>query len=350
VAATIRQLLLRALSLFGVLLAVLLILVVLLGATGYSDNFLRAQISEDLRAYRQSLAQTTRDPAQIEASVAARQEELILSYGLDKPWYVRMPATVGRVLRLDLGEARSLQTADGSREVGAIIRERLPRTLLLLTTASILTASIGLLVGVRMATRVGTPLDKAVSYFAAISNAVPAWWLGILFILLFAIRLDWFPLGGMHSTPPPAEPWRRFLDQAWHAALPIATLVAVSVGPYIYTVRTMTMTVAQEDHVALARAKGLPEDQVLRRHILRVAAPPIVTGLILGLAGTIGGSILIETIFNWQGMGQLYFAAIGAIDDNVIIALTFIFTLIYVVLRFILDILYVLLDPRVRYG
>ena len=230
------------------------------------------------------------------------------------------------------------------------MRERLPRTVLLLTTASVITAAIGLFVGVRMATRVGSPLDKAVAYFAALSFAVPAWWLGILFILLFAFKLNWLPSGGMHSTPPPVDPWPRLLDQAWHAVLPIMTLVAVSVGPYVYSVRTMTMTVAQEDHVALARAKGLPEDQVLRKHILRVAAPPIVTGLILGLAGSLGGSILVETIFNWQGMGQLYFAAIGAIDDNVIIALTFIFTLIYVVLRFVLDVLYVLLDPRVRYG
>jgi peptide/nickel transport system permease protein len=132
--------------------------------------------------------------------------------------------------------------------------------------------------------------------------------------------------------------------------LPIITLVTVSVGPYIYTVRTMTMTVAQEDHVALARAKGIPEGQVLRRHILRVAAPPIVTGLVLGLAGSLSGSILVETIFNWQGMGQLYFQAIGALDESVVVALTFIFTLLYVVLRFVLDVLYLVLDPRVRYG
>jgi peptide/nickel transport system permease protein len=112
----------------------------------------------------------------------------------------------------------------------------------------------------------------------------------------------------------------------------------------------MTMTVAQEDHVALARAKGLPESQVLRRHILRVAAPPIVTGLVLGLAGSLSGSILVETIFNWQGMGQLYFQAIGALDEAVVVALTFIFTLLYVVLRFLLDVLYLALDPRVRYG
>jgi peptide/nickel transport system permease protein len=349
-AATIRQLALRALSLVGVVLAVLILQVVLLGATGYSDNLLRAQVSEDVRALRQSLSQTIRDPAELERTVEARRAELEDFYGLNDPWYTRLPATVGRVLRLDLGESRSLRTAEGSREVGAIVRERLPLTVLLLTTSSAITAVIGLLIGVRMATRVGTPLDRAVAYFAAISFAVPAWWLGILFILIFAFQLNWLPSGGMFSSPPPEGTWPRLLDLGKHALLPVLTLVTVSVGPYIYTVRTMTMTVAQEDHVALARAKGLPEGQVLRRHILRVAAPPIVTGLVLGLAGSLSGSILVETIFNWQGMGRLYFDAVGALDESVIVALTFIFTLLYVVLRFLLDVMYVLLDPRVRYG
>jgi peptide/nickel transport system permease protein len=326
------------------------LLVVSLGATGFSDDLLRAQVSEDVRGLRQSLSQTIRDPAELERTIAARQTELEAFYGLDQPWYTRLLPAVGRVLRLDLGEARSLRTATGSRDVGAIVLERLPYTILLLTTSSLITAAVGLLVGVRMATLVGTPLDRVIAYLAAISFAVPAWWLGILFILIFAFHLNWLPSGGMFSTPPPEETWQRWRDLGQHALLPIITLVTVSVGPYIYTVRTMTMTVAQEDHVALARAKGLPERQVLRRHILRVAAPPIATGLVLGLAGSLSGSILVETIFNWQGMGRLYFDAVGSLDEAVIVALTFIFTLMYVVLRFFLDVLYVLLDPRVRYG
>ena len=154
----------------------------------------------------------------------------------------------------------------------------------------------------------------------------------------------------MYSTPPPTEPFLRFLDLLTHAALPILTLVLVSVGPYIYIVRTMTLNVAQEDHVTTARAKGVPEGRVMGQHILRVAAPPIVTGLILGLTGTLGGSILIETVFNWQGMGRLYFDAVtGSPDEAVIVALTFIFTLLYVIARFVLEVLYIVLDPRVRY-
>jgi len=345
-----RTLAVRAVTLFGVLVAVLVLLVVSLGATGYSDRLLSAQVNEELRGFRQAQAQSIKDPAQLEAAVAQRKTELIAFYGLDESWWRRMPSQIWRVLTLDLGEARSLRTAEGSSKISDIVKERLPYTMLLLTTSSVITAFIGLIVGVRMATRVGTKPDRAVAYFAAVSFAVPAWWLGILFILVFAFKLSWFPAGGMYSNPPPDPGIDRWLDLAKHAILPAITLVLVSVGPYIYSVRTMTVTTALEDHVQLARAKGLPEGLIERRHILRVAAAPIVTGLVLGLAGSLGGSILTETVFNWRGMGRLYYDAIaGTPDEGVIVALTFLFTLIYLLARFLLDILYVVLDPRVRY-
>jgi peptide/nickel transport system permease protein len=168
--------------------------------------------------------------------------------------------------------------------------------------------------------------------------------------LLLSFGLGWLPSGGMYSSPPPEGAWARALDLALHAALPVLTLVLVSVGPYVYVVRTITMGVAQQDHVTLARAKGMPGRIVARRHVLRVAAPPIVTGLVLGLAGSLGGSILVETVFDWRGMGRLYYEAIvGTPDEGLIVGLTFMFTLLYVGARMILEVLYVVLDPRVRY-
>jgi peptide/nickel transport system permease protein len=125
--------------------------------------------------------------------------------------------------------------------------------------------------------------------------------------------------------------------------------VLVSVGAWTYVVRTMLLNTAQEFFVTAARARGLPEGTVMRRHILRVAAPPIATSIILGLTASLGGAILTETVFNWPGMGRLYFEAITTADEGVIVALTFIFTLLYVAARFILEILYVVLDPRIRY-
>jgi peptide/nickel transport system permease protein len=330
---------------------VLVLLVVTLGATGYSERILNAVISEELRNLRPQLAQTIRDPTQLEEAIATRRTELEHSYGLDVPWYQRLPGMVARVITLDLGEARTVRSSDGSSSVVDIILERLPPSLLLLTTSLLITAVIGVSVGTWLSTRVGSRLDRAVSYLAAVSFAMPGWWVGILLILGFGFALRLLPTGGMYSVPPPTGALDRLLDQAWHAILPILTLVLVSIGPSIYVIRTLTLNVAQEDHVTLARAKGMSDRDIARRHILRVAAPPIVTGLILGLAGTLGGAILVETVFGWQGMGRLYYDAIaGTPDDGLIVGLTFMFTLVYVIARMVLEVLYVILDPRVRYG
>jgi peptide/nickel transport system permease protein len=333
-----------------VLIIVLFLLVMTLGATGYSDRILDAQVGEELRVMRTGLAETITDPDAVEEIIATRRAELEVSYGLDREWYERLPAVVARVLVLDLGEARSIRASDGSNNVGDIIVERLPRTIMLLTTSLIITAVIGLTLGVWLSTRAGSRVDRFVSYVAAITNGLPAWWAGILLILVFSFWLRILPSGGMYSTPPPDGLIASTLDLAWHALLPILTLVLVSIGPSIYVIRTMTLNVALQDHVTVARAKGLSEGLIRRRHILRVAAPPIVTGLILGLAATLGGSILIETVFAWEGMGQLYFRTFsGQPDESIIIGLTFMFTIIYVAARLVLEILYVFLDPRVRY-
>jgi peptide/nickel transport system permease protein len=340
----------RGLTLLGVLVVVLVLLVVALGATGFSDKMLKAIVGEEVRGIRTALAQSIRDPDQLEATLAARRKDLERFYGLERPWYSRLPGMVLRVVTLDLGEARTLRSFKGSNKVTALVLERLPYTLLLITTATAITSVLGLWIGVVLATRVGSLTDRISSYLSAVSYAVPAWWAGILLILLLAFRLRLLPAGGLYSTPPPEEGLARFLDLLWHAVLPIATLVLVSIGAWAYTVRTMVLNTAQEFFVTVARAKGLPEGRVMGRYILRVAAPPIVTNLVLGLAGSLGGAILTETVFNWPGMGRLYYDAIVTADESLVVALTFMFTLLYVASRFLLEVLYVFLDPRIRYG
>lgn len=335
----------------GVLLVVQLLVVITLGATGYSDRMLEAVIGEQLRGMRSSLAETIRDPDSLEKALQVQRQEMEHTYGLDRPWFSRLPGMVFRVFTLDLGEAHTLRSAKGSNRVADIVLERIPNSMLLLTSSLAFTAVIGIFIGVRLSTRPGTLLDRTVSSFSAISFALPTWWVGILLILVLSFQLGILPSGGMYSAPPPEAGFARFLDLLYHALLPIITLILASLGPYVYVVRTMTLNIAQGDHVIVARAKGLKENLVTRRHILRVAAPPIVTGLIMGFAGTLGGSILVETVFNWQGMGRLYYEAIaGTPDEMVIVALTFVYTLIYVVARMVLEVLYVFLDPRVRYG
>ncbi len=342
----------------GVLLVVLVLLVGVLGATGFSDRMLSAIVNEDLRGIREGLTRTIRDPDRLEETLAARRQDLEQFYGLDRSWYERVPAMVLRVVTLDLGEARTLRSFENSPRVLTMVLERLPYTMALITTASVITALMGLAIGVKLATRVGTKLDRGVSFASAISYALPAWWAGILLIwlLAFELRIGACPsgppwtAGGLYCTPPPEESLARFLDLLRHAILPVITLVLVSLGAWAYTVRTMVLNTAQEFFVTVGRAKGLPEGLIMRRYILRVAAPPIVTNLVLGLAASLGGAILIETVFNWPGMGRLYYDAILAADETVIVALTFIFTLLYVVARFTLEVLYVVLDPRIRYS
>lgn len=346
-----KRLFVKALTMLAVLLIVQVLVVIALGATGYSDRMLEAVISEELRALRPALAETIRDPERLEVALSTRRVELEELYGLDRSWYTRLPGMVFRVFTLDLGEAHTLRSSTGSNRVAQIVMERIPKSMLLLTTSMIITAAIGLIVGARLSSRAGTTLDRVISSFSAVSYAFPTWWVGILLILFFAFRLGVLPSGGMYSAPPPEGGFMRFLDLLYHAILPVFTLTLAGIGPYIYVVRTIAVNTAQSDHVTVARAKGLSDGLVSRRHILRVAAPPIVTGLVMGFAGTLGGSILVETVFNWQGMGRLYYEAIaGTPDEMVIVALTFVYTLIYVVARMILEVLYVLLDPRVRYG
>jgi len=125
-------------------------------------------------------------------------------------------------------------------------------------------------------------------------------------------------------------------------------LVLANVGVSIYVTRTLVLNVSQEDFVMAAKARGLPEKIVRRRYVMRVAAPPILTNIILALAGSIGGAILTEAVFSWPGLGTLFYQAITTSDEALILGLTYIFTLIYVVARFLLEAMYVVLDPRVR--
>ena len=201
----LRTLAFRALGLLGVLLAVLVLVVVVLGATGVSDNILQAIIREEIQAVRENLAKTIRDPDQLEVAVQARRQDLVRAYGLDRPWYWRLPQMVRRVVTLDLGEARTVRSFGGSARVSHIVLERLPITMALFFSATVVISLVGLFLGAYVAMRPGSLVDRAVSYLSAGSYALPAWWTAILLILVLGYYLKLFPTGGMFSTPPPSE-------------------------------------------------------------------------------------------------------------------------------------------------
>ncbi|MCS7125348.1 MAG: ABC transporter permease [Aigarchaeota archaeon] len=345
----LKAVLYRSLSILIVVPTVLLLMVITLGLTGVSDRLLTSIAEQTVQDVKRTLATQIHDPEALELAVESHRRAIYSSYGLDKPWFYRIPSMMAQIVFFDLGRTRVLKSFTGSHEVSEIIIERIPNTLLLVTIPLIISAVIGIWMGVKIASKPGTILDRTISYLAMISYTLPSWWIGIVFIILFGFYLKIFPTGGMYSVPPPTETLPRLLDLIWHLILPTATLVVVQVGGWIYSTRMIVLNITKEDYVEAARARGLPEGMVRARYILRVAAPPIITNIILGLAGSLSGAIITETVFGWYGMGSLYYQAILNLEENLIIALTYIYTLLYILARIILEITYVILDPRVRY-
>ncbi len=347
-----RVLAIRAITLTATLIGIVLVTAIILGPT--SDKVLGAIVNEEVRAYSQALRQRAAGGAlnqsEIEALIAKYREELVRAYGLDRPWYERIIPLALTILKLDLGRTGTITSFTGSNNVRDIILERIPPTIMFLTTATVINIILGLVLGTALAFRRGGFLDRFFSLYSAISYALPAWWLGLLLIYVFVYRIPIFPPPtGLLSPNPPADPVGRFLDMASHAALPIITFVIATSGVWIYITRAIVIRVVEEDFVYVAKAKGLPDRVIMRGYIMRAAAPPIATNAILGLAGSLGGAILTETIFNWPGLGRLFYDAIGAQELTIILGLTYITAMIYVIARMILEILYIFLDPRVRY-
>jgi len=279
-------------------------------------------------------------------------------YGLDKPWYDRVIPLVLRTLTFNLGETRwdtvtNVAGLSAPAPVSAVILACLPRTIVMLTVAEIICFLIAIPLAPKIAYRYGTLMDRLIVSYAALFNAIPVWWLGMVFILLFAYLIPIFPA---QSTPIIkyinnffSDPLYNLVMIMYYAALPIITIVITFLGTWLYSVRAVVLRIVREDYVMVAKAKGLPEKDIIKKYIVRVAAAPIVTYIILALAGSLGGMIITESVFNYPGMGTLYYRAINAGDVATILGLTYVLTLVYIVARFILEVLYIYLDPRVRY-
>jgi peptide/nickel transport system permease protein len=274
----------------------------------------------------------------------------IKALGLDKPWYSpqRFANTLLKLLMLDLGKSHFFTSDSGSSSVKAIIMQKLPYTVLLFTSSTIIVSLIGLYTGAFVADKSGSVWDKSNSFFAVLSSSFPSWWVGMLMIFAFAFLYPIFPA---RSTPltSPSDPFY-ILDLLYHMTLPLITLVLVSFTAWSFIVKYFIGGVLREDFITAERAMGLPKKRIVYSHALRNAGPPIITGIALSLAGSFGGSIIIEAVFDWPGMGKLYYDAIGVMDVPIIIGLTYMFTLIFVITIFVTDIIYGYLDPRVKVG
>ena len=260
--------------------------------------------------------------------------------GLDQPLHVQYLKWLAQVLRGNLGI--SYQTG---LPVLEIIGQMLPNTLVLSGAALVLALIVAIPAGVISAARPSSKADHAVTLLALFGISVPTFWFGLMLIVLFSIVLGWLPPGGMQTIGAP----RSTLDLARHLLMPALVLGSASMALFARYTRSSVMAVLREDYVRTARAKGLAEGAVVYRHALRNALLTIVTVVGVQLPRLIGGAAVTETVFAWPGMGSLAVRAAFERDYPMIMGITLVISAVVAVSSLLVDLLYVYIDPRIRY-
>ena len=304
------------------------------------------------------LALTPGDPVELLASsLPDVQPEDIARlrkyYGLDDPIYVRYFKWVRSVLAGDLGHSRTY-----GQPVKVLIKQRLANTFQLLSGAFVLAFVIGISIGIYSALHQYSTLDYIATLFSFVGLATPVFWQGIMFILIFAVWAPWatvpqlawlkFPAGGM-MTPGVAEGAATVIDRLRHLILPTVVLATAGMASWVRYSRSSMLEVIRQDYVRTARAKGLGERTVTRRHAFRNALVPIITLVALAIPGILDGAVITETIFSWPGMGLLLFQAVLGHDHFVAMAVLLFLALATIMANLFADVAYALVDPRIRY-
>jgi peptide/nickel transport system permease protein len=303
------------------------------------------------------------NPARLLAGQHATQEQVeavAKLYGLDRPVVEQYWVYIGGLFRGDLG--MSLTTR---RPVADDLRQYLPATIELTTAAIILVIGLGLPTGLLAAIRRGRPLDHLIRVSTVAGVSMPIFWFGIVLQIVFYRNLQLLPIGGrlgIIDIEPPrvtgayvidtllAGDFGTFLSAVVHLILPAATLAAGSVAVVTRMMRASAIEVLDADHVRQARAKGLVERIVLGRHVFRNALIPTTTVIGLQVGTLLAGNVLTEVVFNWPGIGLYAVNAIRYLDYSAIMGVTLTVSIIYVFVNLLVDIAYVLLDPRISYG
>lgn len=264
-------------------------------------------------------------------------------WGLDKPVYERFLVYLYNLLRGDLGYSyRYLQP------VSTLIAERLPTTLLLTITSTLLAFFIGTYLGLRAVRKVGGKLDTILTTIMFVFWSIPSFWLGIILIMIFGVHLKILPISGLVSVREIKTGIWYYLDILYHSILPITTLTLITIPIYYKLTRDTALNQLSEDYVTTFRAVGIDEGRLFKKHIFRNAILPPVTVFGLQLGYAIAGAALIETVFGWPGMGRLLLDSIYMRDYPVIMGIYLVISISVVLSNFIVDLVYMLLDPRVR--
>jgi peptide/nickel transport system permease protein len=275
---------------------------------------------------------------------AAAVARLRAFYGLDRSLFDQFLTYVGHLARGDLGYSYTYQTS-----VGPIVIKALGNTLILVTVSTVLVIGLGVLVGVFAAARRGSRADGIFVIGSLVFWSLPTFWVGMLLIFLFAVTLNILPIAGMYTADAiyPTV-FTQFADLARHLVLPTIAMVLVDVAQFVLITRSSLLATLSEDFMTTARAKGLHPRRVLWRHGVRNALLPVVTATTLYASATVGGTIQVETVFSWPGMGQLIYLSVVRRDYPVMEACFLIFAVVVVLANFASDVVYRLLDPRVR--
>lgn len=284
------------------------------------------------------------DPTSLLIDPRIRTEDLqpyIQKYGLDQPIHVQYIKWLGNMLQGDFGNSLIRQGVP----VSELIMARLPNTLILMVVSTILAMIISVPFGILSASKQYSKTDYAITFTSFLGLATPNFWLGIVLIMFFSVQLGWFPTGGVATLEAPFS----ILDRIHHIILPAFVLATADMAGLTRYTRSSMLDVLKEDYIRTARAKGFKETRVLFRHGVRNGLIPIITIFGLMLPSFIGGSVIIESIFAWPGIGSLFMDAAFQRDYPVIMAVTVIAATLVVVGNLIADILYAIFDPRIEY-
>ena len=269
--------------------------------------------------------------------------ELRAKFGLDQPLPVQLLVYLKNIISLDLG-----YSFRHDKPVSVLIVDRFWPTLLLMVSTIILAVLFGILLGLLAAINLNTWKDAVISVFALITYATPLFWVGLMMIVVFSINLRWFPTSGMENIAAFYEGFDRFVDISRHLVLPTITLSLFYLALYTRLMRASMLEQYGQDYVVTARAKGLPERRITFGHVLRNALLPVVTMAGVQVGALIGGSVIVESVFAWPGLGMLAFESLFARDLNLLLGIFLISSVLVVVVNLIVDVIYCFLDPRIE--
>ncbi len=288
------------------------------------------------------------DPAMVLAGQAGASDEQFVEqlreeFGLDRPLYVQLGTYVASVAQGDLGYSYRQE-----RPVLSLIVDRLPATLLLTAIAFAFALGMGILLGTLAAMNVGRWSDTAITTLSLLSYATPIYWVGLMLILLFSVQHGWLPPSGYQTVGAGLTGIDHVPDVAAHLVMPVLTLGLFYMAVYARLTRSSILEVSDMDFVKTARAKGLSEARVVCYHVLRNAILPVITFAGIQAGHLIGGSILVETVFAWPGIGRLAFDALIQRDYQLLLGIFVVTSVMVLLFNIVTDLLYSLIDPRIE--